>query len=81
MGCQKAITKAIVDAQADYVLNSSWFKPSLPLPQIGKLLRVSKNHETDFDQQTYSFSLENAQTNNHGRIESREHLPWKYQSI
>ena len=32
-----------------------------------------KNHATDFDQQTYSYSRENAQTNNHGRIESREH--------
>jgi predicted transposase YbfD/YdcC len=70
MGCQKAITKAIIDSEADYVLNlksnhrhlhgqvASWFE---------------KNHETGFDQQTYSYSLENAQTNNHGRIESREH--------
>ena len=70
MGCQKAITKAIIDAQADYVLNlksnhrhlhgqvASWFQ---------------KNHETGFAQQTYSYSLENAQSNNHGRVESREH--------
>ena len=70
MGCQKAITKAIIDSEADYVLNlksnhrhlhgqvASWFE---------------KNHDTGFDQQTYSYSLENAQTNNHGRIESREH--------
>lgn len=69
MGCQKAITKAIIDAQADYVLAlksnhrhlhgqvASWFQ---------------KNHETGFTQQTYSYSLENAQSNNHGRIESRE---------
>ena len=69
MGCQKAITKAIVDAQADYVLNlksnhrhlhgqvASWFQ---------------KNHETGFTQQTYSYSLEHAQSNNHGRVESRE---------
>ncbi|WP_157979488.1 ISAs1 family transposase [Rhodoferax ferrireducens] len=69
MGCQKAITKAIIDSEADYVLNlksnhrhlhgqvASWFQ---------------ENHETDFTQQTYSYSLENAQSNNHGRIESRE---------
>ena len=69
MGCQKAITKAIIDSEADYVLNlksnhrhlhgqvASWFE---------------KNHETGFAQQTYSYSLENAQSNNHGRVESRE---------
>ena len=70
MGCQKAIAKAIIDAQADYVLNlksnhrhlhgqvASWFQ---------------KNDEADFSQQAYSFIQENAQSNNHGRIESRKH--------
>ncbi len=70
MGCQKAITKAIIDSEADYVLSlksnhrhlhgqvASWFH---------------KNHETGFTQQTYSYRLDNAQGNNHGRIERREH--------
>ena len=70
MGCQKAITKAIVDAQADYVLNLKSNHPYLHR-QVASWFQ--KNHETDFDQQTYSYSRENAQTNNHGRIESREH--------
>ncbi len=70
MGCQKAITQSIIDAQADYVLNlksnhrhlhgqvAAWFQ---------------KNDEADFSQEAYSFILECAQTNNHGRIERREH--------
>lgn len=68
--CQKAITQSIIDAQADYVLNlksnhrhlhgqvAAWFQ---------------KNDEADFSQQAYSFIQENTQTNNHGRIERREH--------
>ena len=70
MGCQKAITQAIIGAEADYVLTlksnhrhlhgqvASWFE---------------KNHETDFAQQMHSHHLECAHTNNHARIESREH--------
>jgi len=70
MGCQKAITQAIIDSEADYVLTLKSNHPYLHR-QVASWFQ--KNHETDFAQQTYSYSLENAQTNNHGRIESREH--------
>jgi len=70
MGCQKAITQAIIDTEADYVLTLKSNHPYLHR-QVASWFQ--KNHETDFAQQTYSYSLENAQTNNHGRIESREH--------
>ena len=67
---KKAITKAIVDSEADYVLNlksshrhlhgqvASWF---------------DKSCETDFAKQAHSHHRECADTNNHGRLESREH--------
>jgi predicted transposase YbfD/YdcC len=70
MGCQKAITQAITQSQADYVLNlksnhphlhrqvASWFKQSL---------------ESDFQAQRHSYCEHHADTNNHGRIETREH--------
>ena len=70
MGCQKAITKAIVDSEADYVLTLKSNHPYLHR-QVASWFK--KNHETDFAQQTYSYSLDSAWTNNHGRIESREH--------
>ena len=70
MGCQKAITEAIIEAQADYVLNLKSNHPYLHR-QVASWFQ--KNRDTGFDQQTYSYSLEHAQTNNHGRIESREH--------
>jgi len=70
MGCQKAITQAIIDSEADYVLTLKSNHPYLHR-QVASWFK--KNHETDFAQQTYSYSMENAQTNNHGRIESREH--------
>ena len=70
MGCQKAITQAIIDSEADYVLTLKSNHPYLHR-QVASWFQ--KNHETGFAQQTYSYSLENAQTNNHGRIESREH--------
>jgi predicted transposase YbfD/YdcC len=70
MGCQKAITKAIVASEADYVLNlkanhrhlhgevAAWFETS----QASEQARPA-----------HSYHLECASTNNHGRIESREH--------
>ena len=70
MGCQKAITKAIVQSEADYVLNlkgnhphlhggvKDWFEACHASEQIGP---------------AHSHYLECASTNNHGRIESREH--------
>ena len=70
MGCQKAITQAIIDSDADYVLTLKSNHPYLHR-QVASWFQ--KNHEIDFAQQTYSYSLENAQSNNHGRIESREH--------
>lgn len=70
MGCQKAITQAIIDSEADYVLNLKSNHPYLHR-QVASWFQ--KNRDTGFDQQTYSYSLEHAQTNNHGRIESREH--------
>jgi predicted transposase YbfD/YdcC len=70
MGCQKAITQAITDAQADYVLT---LKSNHPYLHRQVALWFQKSHEADFAQQTYSYNLENAQSNNHGRIERREH--------
>lgn len=70
MGCQKVITQTIIDSQADYVLNlksnhpylhrqvASWFKKSL---------------ENDFIEQAHSSCMHHADTNNHGRVERREH--------
>ena len=70
MGCQKAITKAIIQSEADYVLNlksshrhlhgqvASWFETSYASQEAP---------------QAHSHYLECASTNNHGRIESREH--------
>ena len=70
MGCQKAITKAIVASKADYVLNlkanhrhlhggvAAWFEDCHASEQIGP---------------AHSHHLECASVNNHGRIESREH--------
>lgn len=70
MGCQKAITQAITQSKADYVLNlksnhpylhrqvASWFKQSL---------------EDGFSGQAHSHCMHQADTNNHGRVESREH--------
>ena len=70
MGCQKAITKAIIDSEADYVLNLKSNHPYLHR-QVASWFQ--KNHETDFTQQAHGYSAQHAQTNNHGRIESREH--------
>ena len=68
MGCQKAITHAIVDGKADYVLNlkanhrhlhaevASWFKASL-------------NEHSNTGQ---GYFEESASVNNHGRSERRE---------
>jgi len=70
MGCQKAITQAIVQSEADYVLNLKANHPHLH-GQVASWF--DKNCETDFAQQAHSHYLECANTNNHGRIESREH--------
>ena len=70
MGCQKAITQAIIDSEADYVVNlkanhrhlhggvAAWFEACHASEQIGP---------------AHSHHLECASINNHGRIESREH--------
>lgn len=70
MGCQKAITKAIIKSEADYVLNLKSNHPYLHR-QVASWFQ--KNHAADFAQQAHSYSAQHAQTNNHGRIESREH--------
>lgn len=70
MGCQKAITKAIIDSEADYVLNLKSNHPYLHR-QVASWFQ--KNHETDFAEQAHSRYVTQANTNNHGRIESREH--------
>ena len=70
MGCQKAITQAIVASEADYVLNlkanhrhlhgevAAWFEASQASEQIGP---------------AHSHYLQCTSSNNHGRIERREH--------
>ena len=70
MGCQKAITQAIVASEADYVLNlkanhrhlhgevAAWFEASQASEQIGP---------------AHSHYLQCTSINNHGRIERREH--------
>lgn len=70
MGCQKAIAKDIIKAQADYVLGlktnhrhlclsvASWFDKSLA---------------NGFAKQAYSHHLDAADLSSHGRIERREH--------
>jgi predicted transposase YbfD/YdcC len=70
MGCQKAITKAIIASEADYVLNLKSNHRHLH-GQVAEWFE--KNREADFHQQAYSYSQGCAQTNNHGRTESREH--------
>jgi len=55
MGCQKAITQEIIDSEADYVLTLKSNHPYLHR-QVASWFQ--KNHETDFAQQTYSYSRE-----------------------
>ena len=60
MGCQKAIT---CSTSSPTVLTCTDKSPR----------GFKKSHATDFTQKTFSYSLERVHTNNHGRIESREH--------
>lgn len=70
MGCQKAITKAITDSEADYVLTLKSNHPHLHRQVV---LSFEASHASQDIQPAGSHYLECAQTNNHGRIESREH--------
>ena len=70
MGCQKAITQSITDAQADYVLCLKSNHPHLH-SQVASWFEQS--HAKADAAPAHSHYLEYAATNNHGRIESREH--------
>lgn len=70
MGCQKAITQSIVDAQADYVLSLKSNHPHLHR-QVASWFEESRAN-TDAPPK-HSYCVHHADTNNHGRIESREH--------
>ena len=70
MGCQKAITKAIVEAQADYVLTLKSNHPHLHRQVV---LSFEASHASQDLQPAHSHYLECADTNNHGRVESREY--------
>jgi predicted transposase YbfD/YdcC len=69
MGCQKAITKEIDAAHADYVLTLKSNHPYLHrmvAKWYGECL------ENDFAHQAHDYFEERAETNNHGRIERRQ---------
>ena len=70
MGCQKAITQSITEAQADYVLNLKSNHPYLHR-QVASWFQTSL--QSDFIGQAHSHCMHQADTNNHGRVESREH--------
>jgi predicted transposase YbfD/YdcC len=70
MGCQKAITKAIVDSEADYVLNLKSNHRHLHL-QVASWFE--KSHETGFEEQAHSHYVQSLDTKKHARIESRQH--------
>lgn len=70
MGCQKAITQSIIDAQADYVLSLKSNHPHLHRQVV---LWFEESHANTDTPPAHSHYLECAATNNHGRIESREH--------
>ena len=70
MGCQKAITQAIVDSEADYVLSLKANHPHLH----GEVASwFERQHASAGAWAPHSHYEECAQTNNHGRIERREH--------
>ena len=70
MGCQKSITKAIVASEADYVLNLKANHPHLH-GEVASWFEACQASEQS--QPAHSYHLECASTNNHGRIERREH--------
>lgn len=70
MGCQKAITKEIVDAKADYALTLKSNHPHLH-SQVEKW--YGKCLEDDFAHQAHDYFEESASVNNHGRIEQRQY--------
>ena len=70
MGCQKAITQAIVQSEADYVLSLKANHPHLH----GEVVSCfERQHASAQAWAPHSHYVECAQTNNHGRIEQREH--------
>ena len=70
MGCQKSIAKAIVASEADYVLNLKANHPHLH-GEVASWFEACQASEQS--QPAHSYHLECASTNNHGRIERREH--------
>lgn len=69
MGCQKSITKEIVASQADYVLT---LKENHRYLYRQVALWFDKSSANGFAAQAHSHYSESADTNNHGRTESRE---------
>ena len=69
MGCQKTITKDVVEARADYVLTLKANHPYLHR-QVAKW--YGECLENDFAHQAHDYFEESASTNNHGRIERRQ---------
>ena len=70
MGCQKSIAKAIVASEADYVLNLKANHPHLH-GEVASWFEACQAREQA--EPAHSRYLECASTNNHGRIERREH--------
>ena len=69
MGCQKAITQEITDAQADYVLTLKSNHPHLHR-MVAKW--YGECVKDGFAHQAHDYFEERASTNNHGRIERRQ---------
>ena len=70
MGCQKSITKDIVEAEADYVLTLKANHPYLHR-EVAKW--YGQCLEQDFAHQAHDYFEESASSNNHGRIERRQY--------
>ena len=68
MGCQKAITQAIVDGKADYVLNLKANHRHLH----GEVAAWFQSHTNEHSHTGQGYFEEDASVNNHGRSERRE---------
>ena len=68
MGCQKAITQAIVDGKADYVLNLKANHRHLH----GEVAAWFQSHTNEHSHTGQGYFEEDARVNNHGRSERRE---------
>jgi predicted transposase YbfD/YdcC len=68
MGCQKAITKSITEAKADYVLCLKGNHSHLH----SMVAKWFASEESQAPTHERSHSVEHAETNNHGRIETRQ---------